>query len=514
MLPSLRGLGPRRPPAPGPGRRLAPYRPAADRPRRSPRRRRASLLGALSLLLLTVALVPATAASSAPRTGTAAPAFTYRTLPGPAAFAAAAGGTAAPIPSIAGDWAVQLTSPNPLSTAKCLATIKLRCYSPLQYRTAYDLNPLYAADITGKGETIMIVDSFGSPTIRSDLAYFDRQWGLPDPTLNVFRVGKLPPFDKSSATMDGWAEEATLDVEYAHAIAPKATIDLVETPVAETEGVTGFPQMMAAEKALIDRGGVDVISQSFGATEDTFPGFAKGSFASLDSLRYAFADAAARGVTVLAAAGDTGATNDEPDGASLYPFRAVAWPSSDPLVTSVGGTQLLLAQDGNKIQPDQVWNDEYGAGGGGLSSVFKRPAFQAGVASLVRGHRGTPDISMSAAVSGGAWIYQSFEPAGAGWEILGGTSEATPLFAGVVALASQKAGHPLGNIDAALYALGAESRVKGDPFQTGIVDVTTGNNTFGDVTGYNAGPGYDLASGWGTLDAARFVPALARTAKP
>jgi subtilase family serine protease len=470
----------------------------------------------LSLLLTTAGAVPATVpgpASAASGARAHPPAFTYRTIAGPAAFAAAAGDTAAPIPSVAGDWAVQLQSPNPLSTARCLATIKLRCYSPLQYRTAYDLDPLYAGNITGKGETIMIIDSFGSPTIRNDLSYFDRQWGLPNPALNVFRVGKLPPFDKSSATMDGWAEETTLDVEYAHAVAPGATIDLVETPVAETEGVTGFPQMMAAEKLLIDRGGVDVISQSFGATEDTFPGFAKRSYTSLDSLRYAFKDAAARDVTVLAAAGDSGATNDEPDGASLYPFRAVAWPSSDPLVTSIGGTQLMLAQDGNKVQPDQVWNDQYGAGGGGLSSVFARPAFQAGVAGVVGNDRGTPDISMSAAVSGGAWVYQSFEPGGAGWEILGGTSEATPLFAGVVALASQKAGHPLGNIDGALYTLGQESKLKGGPLQTGIVDVTTGNNTFGDVTGYPAGPGYDLATGWGTIDAAQFVPALARTVK-
>ncbi len=505
MLPSLRGLGPRRLPTPGPGHRLAPHR---------------LLLPVLALLVLAAAFLPAAApapASSTPASSTPAssarPAFTYRTMASPAAFAAAAGDTAAPIPSLAGDWAVQLQSPNPLSTAKCLATIKLRCYSPLQYRVAYDLAPLYAAKVTGKGQTIMIVDSFGSPTIRHDLAYFDRQWGLPDPTLNVFKLGKLPPFDKSSATMDGWAEEATLDVEYAHAVAPQAAIDLVETPVAETEGVTGFPQIMAAEKALIDRGGIDVISQSFGATEDTFPGFAKHSFASLQSLRYAFEDAAQHDVTVLAAAGDTGATDDEPDGVSLYPYPAVAWPSSDPLVTSVGGTQLLLAQDGNKIQPDQVWNDDYGAGGGGRSAVFPQPAFQKDVGAVVQGRRGTPDISMSAAVSGGAWVYQSFEPGGAGWEILGGTSEATPLFAGVVALASQKAGHPLGNIDTALYTLGAESRLKADTLKTGILDVTTGDNTFGDATGFKASPGYDLASGWGTIDAARFVPALARTAK-
>jgi subtilase family serine protease len=159
-----------------------------------------------------------------------------------------------------------------------------------------------------------------------------------------------------------------------------------------------------------------------------------------------------------------------------------------------------------------VWDDEYGAGGGGLSAVFGQPGYQDGVSSVVGGHRGTPDISMSAAVSGGAWIYQSFEPGGAGWEILGGTSEATPIFAGIVALASQKAGHPLGNIDTALYRLGAQSRLKNGPSATGIVDVTSGTNTFGNVTGYPARPGYDLASGWGTIDAARFVPALAQAA--
>jgi len=407
---------------------------------------------------------------------------------------------------------IQLQSPSPLSTARCLATIKLRCYSPLQYRVAYDLAPVYQKNITGQGQTIMIVDSFGSPTIKQDLRAFDQQWGLPNPPqLNVARLGSWK-FDRSNATMDGWAEETTLDVEYAHAIAPGATIDLVETPVAETEGVTGFPQMMAAIKWVIDRDQVDVISQSFGATEDTFPGFSDKNYASIDSLRTAFQDAAKRHVTVLAAAGDSGATNDKPDGATLYPFRAVAWPSSDPLVTSVGGTQLQLAQDGNKIRPDQVWDDEYGAGGGGQSTVFGRPGYQNGVSGIVGDHRGTPDISMSAAVSGGAWVYQSFEPAGAGWEILGGTSEATPIFAGVVALASQQAGHPLGNLNSALYTLGTASRLKDGAQKTGILDVTTGSNTFGNVTGYPAQPGYDLASGWGTIDGARFVPALALVA--
>ena len=117
-----------------------------------------------------------------------------------------------------------------------------------------------------------------------------------------------------------------------------------------------------------------MISQSFGATWNTFPGFSSGNFSSLLDLRYAFKDAAAHGVTVLAASGDEGATNDEADGSTLYPMRVNSWPSSDPLVTSVGGTQLNLDQAGNKLTPDVVWNYGFGASGGGTSAVFSRPS--------------------------------------------------------------------------------------------------------------------------------------------
>jgi subtilase family serine protease len=437
--------------------------------------------------------------------GTSAPA-----PPPPAAAVRAAAGATAPIPAGAGAPVIRLGSPDPLSTAQCLSASKLRCYSPVQYRVAYDLGPLYSAGITGKDRTIVIVDSFGSPTIRHDLQVFDKQWGFPNPTLDILTYGKLPKFRPGDATMDGWAEETTVDVEYAHAIAPGAKILLVETPTAETEGVAGFPDMMKAEQWVIDHNLGDVISQSFGATENTFLGFSRSNYSSLRGLRYAFADAARQHVTVLAASGDSGATNDEADGATPYPYRAVSWPSSDPLVTSVGGTQLLLAQDGNRIQPDRVWNDTYGASGGGVSSIFTRPSYQDGVTAVVGNRRGTPDISMSAAVNGGCWVYESFEPSGAGWEILGGTSEATPIFAGIVALADQVAGHRLGNINPALYTLGGLSQVSSEAFRTGIVDVTSGSNSYGQVGGYNATPGYDLASGWGTIDAARFVPALAR----
>src|SRR5579859_7409844 len=208
----------------------------------------------------------------------------------------------------------------PLSTSDCVAQIGIHCYSPLQYRNAYNLNPLYAKGVTGKGRTIVIVDSFGSPTIQHDLEAFDAQWGIPNTTVQVVQAGTIPPFDPTDDTMVGWAQETTLDVEYAHAIAPGAHIVLVETPVAETEGVTGLPEMMDAEKALIDKGVGDVITQSFGATENTFPGFDSGDFSSLLNLRYAFKDAALHGVTVLGSSGDDGATDATADGSSTYPF--------------------------------------------------------------------------------------------------------------------------------------------------------------------------------------------------
>ncbi|MFE2878434.1 S8 family serine peptidase [Streptomyces roseus] len=409
-------------------------------------------------------------------------------------------------PASAGHWLVHAVG-SPLSVEECRATWKIACYTPLQYREAYDLNPLYKAGITGKGRTIVIVDSFGSPTVQHDLDVYSKQFGIPSTTVQVVKWGNVPPWDPKNADMLGWAGETTLDVEMAHAVAPDAKIVLVETAVAETEGTTGLPEMMDAEKALIDHGIGDVITQSFGATENTFPGFDKGDFSSIRKLRYAFEAAARNHVTVLASSGDGGATDNTADGTGYYHERVNSWPSSDPLVTSVGGTQLHLDDAGRRTAPESVYND-YGAGGGGQSHVFSRPAFQDGVKNVVGTRRGTPDISMAAAVDGGAWIYSSYDPAATGWDVSGGTSESSPLFSGIVALADQAAGRRLGDIHEALYHLYARSAH--DP-STGIVDVNDGtDNTYEGVPGYPAVNGYDLSTGVGTLDAARFVPALAQ----
>ena len=417
-----------------------------------------------------------------------------------------------------------MSARQPATQAQCEALFTAPCYGPDQFQTAYNEQPLFNAGVTGAGQTIVIVDAFGSPTIQADLAVFDAQYNLPaPPSFKIIQpAGAVPTYDPTDANGDvGWAGETTLDVEWSHSMAPGANILLVETPVAETEGTTGMPQIVKAENYVINHHLGQVISQSFGATEQTFP-----SAASIQGLRSAYFNAARNHVTVLAATGDAGATDDaNAAGTLLYTHRAIDWPSSDPLVTAVGGTQLALLSTGQRTQADRVWNDSTNyalnnafsgspgptatATGGGLSTVFARPSYQDSVAGVVGDARGVPDISMSAACSGLVNTYQSFGGEPAGWYVDCGTSEATPLFAGIVALADQLAGHSLGLINPALYALSAARA-------PGLVDVTAGNNsvsfiqnnTLVRVKGFQAGPGYDLASGVGTVDAGLFVPEL------
>jgi subtilase family serine protease len=454
----------------------------------------------------------------------------------PAGTASPAGPATAPGPATA-VWPATAVGPGvrhagrrsgaPPTTAFCEQNYHVACYQPAQLETAYGLPALYRTGIGGQGTTIAVVDSFGSPTIGRDLAVFDREAKLPaPPSLKIIQpAGRVPAYQQANAQMVGWAAETTLDVEYAHVIAPRARLLLVETPVAESEGETGFPQIMQAENYVIDHHLAGVISQSFGATEQTFPGRK-----TLDSLRSAYQNAELHHVTVLSAAGDAGAADVGPDQSTYYRFPVTSWPASDPLVTAVGGTQLHLNAAGGRTAPDRVWNDTYNrnvneyldgdagpdplASGGGRSIYFGRPAFQGDVANVVGNQRGVPDVSMSAACDGAVDVYSSFPGQAAGWYPTCGTSEATPLFAGVVALAGQVAGHPLGPINPFLYQLEAQHA-------RGIVNVTLGSNTVSftqahalhTVTGYHAEPGYDLATGVGTVDAQYFVPELAALGK-
>ena len=216
------------------------------------------------------------------------------------------------------------------------------------------------------------------------------------------------------------------------------------------------------------------------------------------------------------------------NGSTYYLHPVTSWPDSDPLVTGVGATALHLDALGNPVSPPSAWNDTYNvptneyiagnhgpnplASGGGKSIIFTRPPYQDGVRDVVGTRRGVPDISMSGACNGAVDMYQSFRGQKAGWYPTCGTSEATPEFAGIVALADQAAHHTLGLINPELYrmaALGAR----------GIVDVRSGNNTVSfrqgkprrlyTVHGFAARRGYDLVTGVGTVDAPAFVRELA-----
>jgi len=406
----------------------------------------------------------------------------------------------------------------PPTPAECRKDLGIACYSPRQVQRAYDLPPLYAKGFDGRGRTIVIVDQFGSPALRHDLAVFDRAFALPaPPSLRVLQpAGPVPRFNPENPAMRQAAGETALDVEWSHAIAPGASILLAETPG------TGFQQFMAAENYVINRNLGDVISQTFAGPEQNFPGF-PGRAAFL-RLRYAYRNARRHHVTVVAASGDLGVTGNTPFG-TYYQQRVVSWPASDPLVTGVGGTTLHLNAAGGRTVPDTAWNETRDAavlrlmgqtppypfaGGGGLSAVFARPAYQDPVRGITGNHRGVPDVSMSASGSGSVLGFGSFTGAPAAWQTEWGTSEAAPEFAGIIAIADQYAHKRLGLINPALYRLEQQHA-------PGIVDITQGSNTVSfpqngrifTLQGYQAMPGYDLATGIGTINAALFVPELA-----
>ena len=167
----------------------------------------------------------------------------------------------------------------PPTTAQCESDFGIACYQAFQLQRAYNLAPLFAKGVEGQGQTIVIVDAFGSPSIASDLKTFDSQMGLPNPPF--FKVitpaGPITTNAKNCTTTYsptgpdlcsdyyGWTDETSLDVEWSHVMAPKANILLVETPMTETEGITGFPQIVEAENYVVNHHLGDVITQSFGA---------------------------------------------------------------------------------------------------------------------------------------------------------------------------------------------------------------------------------------------------------
>lgn len=378
------------------------------------------------------------------------------------------------------------------------------CFSPEQVQTFYDLNSLYAKGYEGQGITIVIIDAFGSPTIKSDLHTFDQTFGLPDPPkFDILSPLGQKPFNSNNSDMVGWAGETTLDVEWTHAIAPKANLVLLTSPETETEGVQGFPQFEQLSIYALDHTLGQVFSMSFGASEPTLVGDAcKEGLGTGEALRSdydqkVFQRAMQEHITLLASAGDDGSTNAN-CAQKPYNFQNVGWPASDPLVTAVGGTKLTLKDGAGHYGSEKIWDELGGAGGGGISQFYAEPDWQKQLSdqALLKGKRGIPDVAWGAAVN--IPYYHSYGGDIPGWTAIGGTSASAPQWAGLIALADQMAGKPLGFLNPALYTLAGK----------GFHDVTKGNNGLDGVAGFQAGTGYDLASGWGTPDAAVLLPML------
>jgi len=380
----------------------------------------------------------------------------------------------------------------PPTDQQCRQQFGHPCYSPQEMRTAYGIDGLISNGDIGTGQTIVIIDSFGSPTIAADLHTFDVGYGLPDPpSLKVYAPLGTRPFNVNNATMVGWAFETTLDVEWAHALAPGANIALMTSPVAETQGVQGMPQFLTLEQYALDHNIGKIISQSWATTENTL--FYPGGKQVLASFNDFYKQAAAARVTVFGSSGDGGVANGNFKG-QIYPFPTVNFPASSPYITAVGGTSLMADTSGN-YQSEVGWSGS----GGGISQYWAEPNYQkanlpASVQKLLNGYRGVPDVAYNADPNTSILVYLSFlGQSQAGYYAIGGTSEGSPQWAGIIADGNQYAGHPLGFINPAVYAIGNGSNYAND-----FHDVTTGNNSGGGIQGYNATTGWDPVTGWGS----------------
>ncbi|ALE07771.1 hypothetical protein AL755_11910 [Arthrobacter sp. ERGS1:01] len=412
-----------------------------------------------------------------------------------------------------GSTLVHITGPNAAPTdTQCRAQIGVPCYSPQEIRQAYGLTPLINAGYTGAGQTIVIIDSFGSPTVESDLATFDADFGLPaPPSLKVLAPLGSVPFDPNNSDMVGWAEETSLDVQWAHAMAPAASIVLMTSPVSETEGVQGLPQFLALEQFAVSHNLGKVISQSWAATEDSL--MTPAGKALMAQFNNFYRSATLHGVTFLGSTGDSGTANPGVDNVN-FPYPTVNFPAISPWVTAVGGTSLYASTTG-AYQSETVWNDGLGsATGGGVSRYTPEPIYQwllpRADQRLLAGHRAIPDIAFNADPNTGVLVHLGFLGAGNnGYYIFGGTSEGSPAWAGIVADLNQRAGFPLGFLNPALYALGAANLL----YPSALNDVTVGNNAQPPIAGYNATVGWDATTGWGTPHLNKFADSLIHQAR-
>ncbi len=393
------------------------------------------------------------------------------------------------------------------------------CYTPNQIQRAYAVSPLLSAGVDGSGQTIVIVDDSADPSLAQDLHTFDQAFGLPDPVLSIQAVGcSLAPTwacqpGTPGTANPGVAVEISLDVEWAHALAPKANILLllVNDDAAQTaEQILEF--YIAGANYAIAHGLGEVIALSVGFAEACSPP---------DFLIFehnALLSAIRAHITVAAGTGDMGSTQYTCDTSSFFTTPTVAIPASDPGVLAVGGTHLQADTNGN-YQGETAWTQvsaqqNNGATGGGFSTLYGRPDYQRGVLGT---RRGIPDVSVNADNNSGYTVECSYCNGGTPvFFSLGGTSFGGPVWAGLIALADQLAGRSLGFVNPALYAIAA-----GPQGRLAFHDIIQGNNQYAfvnangqpvTVPGYSAVSGWDAATGLGTPNAEVLLPLLARQA--
>jgi subtilase family serine protease len=376
----------------------------------------------------------------------------------------------------------------------------LFCYGPGAIRKAYNVDGLIANGTNGTGQTIVIIDAYGSPTLADDLAQFDAVFGLPaPPSLQQIHMPGSPPFDYFDGNQLGWAEETSLDVQWAHAIAPGAKI-IVVAAVSNND----FDILDAQNYAINNKLGY-IMSESFGESELALQQDGAEGQQILNDNEASYKRASIGKISVLVSSGDDGSAGTDINGVE-QPFPVANYPASSPSVTTVGGTNLFFgtsthADPNGSYQGEVVWNDGFGAGGGGVSKVFAMPGYQEGklpaaTKAALNKHRGYPDVAYNGGVVGGVIVHLGFlDPCcGAnGFYIFGGTSAGAPQWAGITALANQMSKKPLGFLNTTLYQIGKRGLL-----ESLMHDVTVGDNSIDGVPGFSAGPDWDLATGWGT----------------
>ncbi|MBO0789906.1 MAG: S53 family peptidase [Ktedonobacteraceae bacterium] len=388
------------------------------------------------------------------------------------------------------------------------------CYSPQQMQQIYNFSSLVNAGSRGRGQTIVIIDAYQSPTLRDDLHLFNSLLGLPEAQLDIIAPFGLHPFHVNNPYETSFALEIGLDVEWAHAMAPEAQIVLVLGNPANDTDRGQIDALIAATRYAVDRNLGSVMSLSVGAAEACF------SAAELQSWHDVFRRARDRRISVFVSAGDTGsnAGTCDANGNSLGDAQGVEYPASDPLVTAVGGTTLLADRAGT-YQSEATWNESArgkGATGGGYSKQFRRPAYQGGNKGIMRA---IPDVAYDADPLTSVPVVSGSYMAGSTVIVpVGGTSAGAPQWAAMVALANQASGARLGFLNAAFYRIGSSPL-----YASAFHDITSGDNTFTipaspitkmTIPGFTAGPGWDAVTGLGSPIASVLAHLLVGNIRP